>query len=687
LKPRDKRVQKMTRDGAALENRTTGATERISGRDTDAVFSKPQDVHAPLIQPEQLLKPPVPLPHGSGEQDTGAADRVFDRLDTEHTRHKNKKAVKKANELIRQQAQEPEQPRQSSRLQFTGEERADPNLARHIRKSDKAADRLDAARDKLPKQKKPHIQRTFDEQSGKSKVRLRFEDTGKKPVGKMHHNPIDRPARELGGAVHSEIHRVEHENAGVEGAHKAEQLAERGGGYAVRKVKEGYRSHKMKPYRAAAKAEQTATKANVNALYQKALRDNPQLAGANPLSKFMQKQKIRRDYAKAVRNGTIRGARGAAATVGKTAKNATKTAQKTGAVIMRHKKGILIALAVILIFVLLFAGLSSCGTMLAGGFNSIIGTSYTAEDEAINAVDGDYSAMEIGLRQQIDNIPRDYPGYDEYRYFVDEIGHDPFELASYLTAKYHDYTREEVQAELAALFSQQYTLTVQEVVEIRYRTETRTDYWTDEDGNEHSDTYTVEVPYNYYILNVTLKNKAISTIAGETLTAEQKEMYDVYMETQGNKPYLFEGNANVNRGEYTDYDIPPEALTDERFAAMIAEAEKYLGYPYVWGGSSPSTSFDCSGFVCWVINQSGVGSVGRTTATGLFNHCATIPPGEAQPGDLIFFHSTYDSAGPVSHVGIYVGNGMMIHCGNPISYASVTSNYWTEHFYAYGRLP
>lgn len=673
----------MTRDGVFEENRTTGAAERISRREPEPVFTKPQqDAHAPLIQPEQLLKPPLPIAQGSAKQDTSTADRVFDRLEIEHTRHKNKKAVKKANEAIRQRGE-------TSRLQFTDEERADPALSRHIRKSDRAADKLDAARERIPKQRRPKIERTFDEPTGKAKVRLRFESIDKKPAGKMKHKPafLDRPVREAGAAVHGEIHKVEHENAGVEGAHKAEQLAERGGGYAARKVKEGYRSHKMQPYRAAAKAEDAAFKVHVNVKYQKALRDNPQLANANPLSKYMQKRKIRRDYAKALRNGTAQGAKGAATTAQKAAKTATKTAQKTGAFIARHKKGIIIAVAAVLVFVLLFAGLSSCGAMLQGGFSSIIGTSYTAEDEAITAVDADYTALEIALQQQISNIPRDYPGYDEYRYYVDEIGHDPFELASYLTAKYHDYTREEVQAELQALFSQQYTLTITEVVEVRYRTEERTDTWTDpETGEEYSDTYTVEVPYNYYILNITLQNKSLGSVATANLTAEQREMYDIYMETQGNKPYLFADNPYVNRGEYTDYDIPPEALTDERFAAMIAEAEKYLGYPYVWGGSSPSTSFDCSGFVCWVINQSGVGSVGRTTANGLFNHCAIIPASEAKPGDLIFFQGTYDTAG-ASHVGIYVGNGMMIHCGNPISYASVNTTYWTNHFYAYGRLP
>lgn len=675
----------MTRDGVFEENRATGAAERISKRDPEPVFTNPhqQDTQQPFTpEPEQLLKPPLPLSQGGAKQDTGTAERIFDRLDIERSRYKDKKAVKKANEAMRRRGE-------NSRLQFTDEERADPDLSRHIRKSDRAADRLDTARDRIPKQKKPILERTSDEPTGKAKVRLHFEETDKKPAHKMKHKPafVDRPIREAGAAVHGEIQKVEHENAGVEGAHKAEQLAERAGGYAARKVKQGYRSHKMKPYRAAAKAEDAAFKANANVKYRQALRDNPQLAGANPFSKALQKQKIRREYAKALRNGTAQGARGTATTAQKAAKKATKTAQKTSAFIARHKKGFIIAIAAILIFVLLFAGLSSCGAMLQGGFSSIIGTSYTAEDEAITAVDADYVALETALQQRIGNVPQNYPGYDEYRYYVDEIGHDPFELASCLTAKYHDYTREEVQAELQALFAQQYTLTITEVIEVRYRTETYTDTWTDpETGETYSDTYTVEVPYHYYILNVSLTNKALGRVVAENLTAEQLEMYAVYMDTFGNKPYLFADNPYVNRGEYTDYDIPPEALTDERFASMIAEAEKYLGYPYVWGGSRPSTSFDCSGFACWVINQSGVGSVGRTTANGLFNHCAIIPASEAKPGDLIFFQGTYNTAG-ASHVGIYVGGGMMIHCGNPISYASVNTTYWTNHFYAYGRLP
>lgn len=341
---------------------------------------------------------------------------------------------------------------------------------------------------------------------------------------------------------------------------------------------------------------------------------------------------------------------------------------------MKHWKLILLILAFLLLFALLSAGLTSCSAMFEGGLTSIIGTSYTAEDEAIREVEADYKALESELREEIKNIETDYPDYDEYQYHLDEIRHNPFELASYLTAKLHDYTRAEAQAEIQALFEKQYTLTLREEVQTRYRTETTTE----------------EVPYDYYILHVTLTNKNISTLAGELLTPQQKEMFDIYMETKGNKPDVFGENiyAETPGGrQYTDYEIPPDALSDERFAAMIAEAEKYLGYPYVWGGSSPSTSFDCSGFVCWVINQSDVGNVGRTTAQGIFNYTTPIAPSEAKPGDIIFFTGTYDSRSAVSHVGIYVGNGMMIHCGNPISYASVNTPYWQQHFYAYGRLP
>lgn len=570
-----------------------------------------------------------------------------------------------------------------SRLTFSEEERADPKLKTPLKKAEKAADKLEKAQEKLPKKKHIRKERTIDADTGKAKVRLYFEESDKpKPPSKLSHKLKTIPERELRAQIHKEIREGEQDNVGVEAAHKTEQGAE----FVANRVQSGYHSHKLKPYRKLAKAEKQTVQKEVNYLYKKSLRDNPK-ATTNPVSRWQQKRAIKKEYM-AARSG--KGAKTTQKTVQNTKKVTGKVADVTKKIskfVVKNHKAILIIIGIGVALMLLMGVISSCSLMLEGGLQSIVGTSYTSEDEDIIAVDNDYAELEKQLQREIDNIERDYPGYDEYQYHLDEIGHNPFTLASYLTAKLQVYTRSEVQAELKALFDEQYTLTTREEVEVRYRTETRTDTWTDSDGNTHSDTYTVEVPYDYYILHVTLKNKDISVIAPNNLTAEQYEMFGVYMETQGNKPYLFDGNIySPSGGEYTDYDIPPDALTDPDFAALIKEAEKYLGYPYVWGGSSPSTSFDCSGFVCWVLNQSGVYNIGRTTAQGIFNQCAKISPGEARPGDIIFFTGTYASSGAVSHVGIYVGNGMMIHCGNPIQYASVNTPYWTQHFYAYGRL-
>ncbi|CUU82766.1 C40 family peptidase [Campylobacter hyointestinalis] len=658
FKARAKMTQKMTRDGVVETNEATGEQTRTSQRETDDF---------------------------SGDTAENVTGKALNRAAAERQRHKAKKRRKKADKAT-QKAQEATG-KQTARLQFSEAERSDPELAKYVKKSEKAADRLEAAREKIPKQKRIKAAREFDEATGRAKTRLYFEKTDKPPNGKLHHNPADRPVREIKNYVHGKVSEVEKDNSGVEGAHKSEKVAERAGGYAARKLKEGYRSHKLKPYREAAKAEAASQKADTNYLYHKTLKENPELA-SNPLSRFHQKQQIKRQYAK-----DLRAAQKAGSTAGKTAgaaKNTRKAAQKAGEAtkkttdfIARHWKAILTVGVFLLLIVMIFTGLSSCAAVIQGGVTSIVGTSYTAEDEAIRQVEADYKELERGLREEIADIETDYPDYDEYQYHLDEIGHNPFALASYLTAKLYDYTREEAQAEIQALFEKQYTLTLREEIQTRYRTETTTD-------PETGETTTEEIPYDYYILHVTLTNKNIETLAGELLTPEQKEMFDIYMETKGNKPDVFGDDyatGTPGGGEYTDYEIPPEALSDERFAAMIAEAEKYLGYPYVWGGSSPSTSFDCSGFVCWVINHSGVGNVGRTTAQGIFNYTTPIAPSEAKPGDIIFFTGTYDSGSAVSHVGIYVGNGMMIHCGNPISYASVNTPYWQSHFYSYGRLP
>ena len=687
LKPRDKITQKMSRDGLIEVNETAGTAELVSGREQDADFSK---------QPEQAAQEAVQqLPHPSGgaaarphtpelspKRDDAAAERVLEHIDAAHTRAASKKAIKQAQ-------REAAAKTKASRLQFTEEERATPELQKAIRKSERAADRLDEARAAIPKKKALTKERTFDEAAGKGKTRLRFEEKEKPiPGGRQQHNPLSRPVQEVGVFVHNKIHSVEKDNSGVEGAHKSEELAERGIRAGARQVRKSRRSRKLKPYRAAAKAEKAAFKANADFQYQKALHDNPQLAASNPVSRFWQKQQIKRQYAKAVRTGGAKSARKAAENTRKAAKKTAEATKKTAAFVGRHWKAFLIAGCALLLFIMISAGISSCSSLFSGGITSVISTSYVSEDADMLGAEADYAALEAELQSRIDNIERDHPGYDEYRYDLDDIEHDPYVLTSILTALHLEYTRAEVQSTLAMLFERQYTLTLTEETEVRYRTERRTGSYTDAEGNTQTYTYTVEVPYNYYILNVKLENFNLSHLPVYIMTEEQLSMYAVYMSTLGNRPDLFPHSAYPNAStlrEPTYYDIPPEALEDEIFAAIIAEAEKYLGYPYVWGGSNPNTSFDCSGYVSWVINHSGW-NVGRLGAQGLCNICTPVTGAQARPGDLIFFKGTYDTPG-VSHVGIYVGNGMMIHCGNPISYANVNTTYWKNHFYAYGRLP
>lgn len=687
LKPRDKITQKMSRDGLIEVNETAGTAELVSGREQDADFSK---------KPEQAAQEAAQqLPHPSGgaaarphtpelspKRDDAAAERVLEHIDAAHTRAASKKAIKRVQ-------REAAAKTKTSRLQFTEEERATPELQKAIRKSERAADRLEEARAAIPKKKVLTKERTFDEATGKGKTRLRFEEKEKPiPGGRQQHNPLSRPMQEVGVFVHNKIHSVEKDNSGVEGAHKSEELAERGIRAGARQMRKSRRSRKLKPYRAAAKAEKAAFKANADFQYQKALHDNPQLAASNPVSRFWQKQQIKRQYAKAVRTGGAKSARKAAENTRKAAKKTAEATKKTVAFVGRHWKAFLIAGCALLLFIMISAGISSCSSLFSGGITSVISTSYVSEDADMLGAEADYAALEAELQSRIDNIERDHPGYDEYRYDLDDIEHDPYVLTSILTALHLEYTRAEVQSTLAMLFERQYTLTLTEETEVRYRTERRTGSYTDADGNTQTYTYTVEVPYNYYILNVKLENFNLSHLPVYIMTEEQLSMYAVYMSTLGNRPDLFPHSAYPNAStlrEPTYYEIPPEALEDETFAAIIAEAEKYLGYPYVWGGSNPNTSFDCSGYVSWVINHSGW-NVGRLGAQGLCNICTPVTGTQARPGDLIFFKGTYDTPG-VSHVGIYVGNGMMIHCGNPISYANVNTTYWKNHFYAYGRLP
>ena len=575
--------------------------------------------------------------------------------------------------------------RPASRLQFTAEERASPERAPYIKQSEKRADKLDAAKEALPKKRVLTKETVYDAARGRAVNKLHFEKVEKEPP-KLKPGPMSRPAQEAGLYLHGKIHEVEQENVGVEGGHKGEELAERQAGKAIRSAR---RRHKLKPYRAAARAEQKSIAANAEFVYQKSLRDNPEMAQAvkNPVSRLWQKQKIKREYARAARAAgqTAQGAAGAAANAAKNsaaaAKRAAKESKKTASFVARHWKGVLLVGGVGLMLLLIMGGLQSCTAMFGSAGTGLAATSYLSEDEDMLGAEAAYSDLEADLQHELDNYKSLHPGYDEYRFDLDEIGHDPYVLTSILAALHEGvFTLDGVQGDLAMLFEKQYTLTQTIETEIRYRTETR----TDSEGNE----YDVEVPYTYYICNVKLVNNDLSHLPVSIMGEDELSMYAAYMQTLGNRPDLFPTGSYPNAStvkEPTYYEIPPEALEDETFAAMIAEADKYVGYPYVWGGSSPSTSFDCSGFISWVLNHSGW-SVGRQTAQGLYNICTPVTAGQAKPGDLVFFVGTYDTPG-VSHVGLYVGNSVMLHCGDPISYTNLNSSYWQSHLYCYGRLP
>ncbi|MGL4791728.1 MAG: C40 family peptidase [Anaerotignaceae bacterium] len=497
--------------------------------------------------------------------------------------------------------------------------------------------------------------------------KLKFEE--KKQHSKLTQGVKAVPQKKLKESIHKEISKTENDNVGVKAVHNTEQFAE----FVVKKLQSTYYDQKLRPYKNFEKAKKNLVKAQVNHAFNKSMVENPQL-GSNPFSKWKQRQNIKKEYIKVRKIGTAIPQTVIKNTVEKTAVLVENVAVE----VVKNPKNLLILIFVL--FLVVVGGMfSSCSAMLQGGVNAIVGTSYNSEDEDIITVEQNYRKLEKGLQEEINNIPDNYSGYDEYRYYLDEIGHNPHELASYLTALLKYYKPNEVQGELQQIFKLQYKLKLESRVEIRYRTETM----TDSEGN----TYTVEVPYNYYILNVTLINTSIKEIAKTLLTDEQFELFKVYVEMKGNKPNIFNDIYSENdTGQDMEYKVSVHNLTDAQFGAMLAEAEKYLGYPYVWGGSSPQTSFDCSGFVCWVINQSGVGNIPRTTATGIYNQTTPIPKSEAKPGDIIFFSGTYNSVGAVSHVGIYVGDGMMIHCGNPIGYANINSVYWQEHFYGFGRL-
>ena len=564
------------------------------------------------------------------------------------------------------------------RLQFSDADLAEPKLEKPIKRVKKAEAKADKAQAKIPKKTVVKKERGFDPATGKVKTQLRFEEVDKKkPPSKLTHAVQDAPASFVLSQVHREVRQSEDDNVGVEAAHKVEQAVESGG----RLVQSAHRAHQLKPYRAAIRAEKKLERANLDALQKKAEIDSPT---SNPVSKWQQKQAIKKQYAAAKHNQAAQTTAKAAENTAKAAKKAAEKAEKAGKYVWEHRRGFAIAAAILLMLAFLLNGLSSCSVMMDGVGSGIAASTYPSQDADMLGAEAQYCEMEAGLQRYLDTYESTHD-YDEYHFDLDTIEHDPYVLISIITALHQgEWTLDEVQGTLQMLFDRQYILTEDVVVETRYRTET--DTWTDADGNTHTDTY--QVPYDYYICTVTLENFNLSHVPVYIMSEEQLGMYATYMATLGNRPDLFPGSGYIGKyveGSYTDYDIPPEALDDEVFAAIIKEAEKYLGYPYVWGGSSPSTSFDCSGFVSWVINHSGW-DVGRLGAQGLCNICMPVSSANVKPGDLVFFTGTYDTPG-VSHVGIYVGNNMMIHCGDPISYANLNSNYWQSHFYRYGRLP
>ena len=615
----------MTRDGAVSVNLVTGETTYPSDR-------SPEQDHSP-----------------SGDT-AGTAGKAVDHVESHFERKAEKKQRKKQRRAYREGEAAASRP--SSRLQFSEADQAKPELQGAIRKSNKAVDRLDTARDAIPN----------------------------KSPGKPHANPLSRPIQEAGAAIHGKVREVEQENSGVQSGHLGERGIEKAVGYGNRRVQNWRAERKLKPWRDAAKAEQAAVKANADFYYRKAVAENPQLASSNPVSRLWRKKRLQKQYAAAYR------AAGKTARAGKTAEAtataARKTAQESKRTVLfvkRHWKGALIVGGIGLLLVMLLGSLQSCSSMFGGGVSNIMASSYLSEDADMLAAEEAYCAKEDELREYLDTYEATHD-YDEYHFDLDEIEHDPYVLISILSALHEGvFTIDQVQGDLQTLFDKQYILTETVTTETRYRTETR----TDSEGN----TYTVRVPYTWTICTVTLENFNLSHVPVYIMGEDQLSLYATYMSTLGNRPDLFPSSGYVPKyvtNPPAKYEIPAEYLSDERFATLITEAEKYLGFPYVWGGSSPSTSFDCSGFVSYVLTNSGLCDTGRLGAQGLYN--ISTPVSEPQPGDLVFFVGTYDTPG-VSHVGFYVGDGMLLHCGDPIQYTSLNSNYWQSHLYAYGRPP
>lgn len=585
---------------------------------------------------------------------------------------------------------------QSSRLQFSQEDLENPALAYSIHRSNAAADKLDAAKENIPKQRKKVRQRIYDEATRRAKIMSVHQKVDRPPNTKLRHDPLRMPLQRLEQEIHNEVHKVEQENVGVEAGHKGEELAERGLRLGEHGIRQAVEHKHQKPWRDVEKAQRAFDHTNAEFTYQKAVQENPNIASSNPLSRYLQKKRIQRQYVQQMRQ-----VRRTAESTGKGFGGIKSSLQEFAQKVRQSKGYLVVILGIGVLLLFLIGGVSSCSVMAGSGISSFVSTSYLSEDKDMLDAESAYCAMEAELQNRLQNYESTH-SYDEYHFELDTIEHDPYVLISLLSAL-HDgvFTIDQVKDDLNRLFGLQYILTETVETETRYRTETEIaqrpmrdpktgKVLLDKKGQPIMEDYEVEVeaPYPYTICTVTLKNRNLSHIPVEILGEDGLSMYAAYMATLGNREDLFPNSSYV--GKYSEtppkYEIPSEVLADKTFSALITEAEKYIGMPYVWGGSNPNTSFDCSGFICWSMQNSGVWNVGRTSAQGLYNLCTPVAKSNAQPGDLIFFKGTYDTPG-ISHVGLYVGAGKMLHCGDPIRYVDINTTYWQAHFYAFARPP
>ena len=739
LKASDKVIMRMTRDGAVEENLTAGTEKRVSGRPEDAELVKPVETDAPseAISAEEQKKVQMRSQQRQFQAEHAEDSNTQPSSETSVTEEKK---PEKPPQNVPETLPPPEAPFKPPVLELDGvsshtgtviaetivthklrktsaveavdadavlSQAAETASAKPVvddavphtkriqnleRKSEQAHERLNAAREKLPTHRVLKKERVFDEETGKGKTRLHFEDEIKPPKqpSKLQFETkktVSKVGDSLATVVHGKLHEVEQDNSAVEAAHKTEILAES----AARHYSHHRQNQANKPYEKVSKLEHEAEIADTKLHYEKTQQDHPEMKKQRNMNRHYQKQQIKQEYAAARKAGTQTAGSATASTAKKTGE---KAADKVKEFFSKNKKYFIWFGVGLGILVLLAAGVSSCTAMFSSTGQAVIASSYLSEDDAMLGAEEQYCRMEAELQAKLDNYEATHD-YDEYHFDLDNIEHDPYVLISILSALHEgEWTLSEVQGTLDMLFEKQYILTEEVIVETRYRTETRTGTRTVTDPDtgesyEEEYEYTVQVPYSYYICNVTLENFNLSHVPVYIMGQDELSMYATYMSVLGNREDLFPSSDYVDKyvtNPPSDYTVPAEYLSDERFATLLAEAEKYLGYPYVWGGSNPETSFDCSGFVSYVLTNSGLVNTGRLGAQGLYNICTPVSKADAKPGDLIFFKGTYDTPG-VSHVGIYVGDNVMLHCGDPIQYTSISSSYWQSHFFAFGRPP